>query len=62
MFEAVATGDVSQIIAVVDPVFKDAARKASARAHARGYTVYDGRVIEEVIPRPTAERRKARPR
>lgn len=62
IFEAVATGDVSQIIAVADPVLKDAARKASARAHTRGYPVYDGRAIEEVIPKPTAERRRARPR
>lgn len=43
IFEAVASGDIGQIIAVVDQAFKAAARKASVRAYAKGILVADGR-------------------
>lgn len=51
IFEAVATGDAQTIIAVVDPTFKEAAREASERAHARGFDVYDGRAADERKPK-----------
>ena len=43
IFEAIATGDVTRVIAIVDPAFKKAAREASERAHAKGIPVSDGR-------------------
>lgn len=46
VFKAIATGDVTQVIAVVDPAFKKAAREASERAHAKGIPVADGRANE----------------
>jgi hypothetical protein len=52
IFDAVASGDAERIIAVVDSTFKQAAREASARAHARGEQVYDGRAGAEAVPRP----------
>ncbi len=43
IFEAIESGDARRIIAVVDPMFKKAAREASARAHAEGVEVCDRR-------------------
>lgn len=60
IFEAIESGDAGRIIAVVDPMFKKAAREASARAHAEGIEVCDGRARDEAIPKPVA--RAARPR
>lgn len=44
IFEAIETGDITAVIAVVDPAFKEAAREASERAHAKGIKVADGRL------------------
>ena len=44
IFEAIETGDITAVIAVVDPALKEAAREASERAHAKGLEVADGRV------------------
>ena len=54
IFEAIESGDARRIIAVVDPMFKKAARKASARAHAEGVEVCDGRARDEATPKPAA--------
>lgn len=43
IFKAVETGDARIVADVVDPVFKQAAREASRRAHGSGLPVYDGR-------------------
>lgn len=56
IFEAVASGDIRRIIAVVDPTIKQAAREASAKAHARNFNVYDGRALEDAIPKAVASR------
>jgi hypothetical protein len=44
IFKAVETADARIIADVVDPVFKQAAREASRRAHALNLPLYDGRV------------------
>ena len=59
IFEAVATGDARQIIVVVDPDFNRAVAEASARAHARGIAVYDGRASQEASSKPTANGEEA---
>ncbi|GLR47626.1 hypothetical protein [Sphingomonas astaxanthinifaciens] len=46
IFKAVESGDAHIVAAVVDPVFKQAAREASRRAHGSGLTVYDGRASD----------------
>ena len=60
IFEAIESGDARRIIAVVDPMFKKAAREASARAHAEGVEVCDGRARDEATPKPVA--RASRPK
>jgi hypothetical protein len=54
IFEAIESGDARRIIAVVDPMFKKAAREASARAHAEGVEVCDGRARDEATPKLAA--------
>ena len=52
IFEAIESGEARRITAVVDPLFKKAAREALARAHAKGIEVCDRRAREEAIPKP----------
>lgn len=52
IFEAIESGEARRIIAVVDPLFKKAARKASRRAHAAGIEVCDGRARDEATREP----------
>jgi hypothetical protein len=54
MSEAIKSGDARRIIAVIDPMFKKAAREASARAHAEGVEVCDGRARDQATPKPVA--------
>jgi hypothetical protein len=60
IIEAIESGDARRIIAVVDPMFKKKAREASARAHAEGVEVCDGRAGDEATPKPVAK--AARPK
>lgn len=46
LLEAIASGEMTRIIAVVDPAFKAAAKEASARVQKRGRPAVDGRAGE----------------
>jgi hypothetical protein len=52
VFEAIKTGEVGKMIAVIDPAFKKAAKEAAERARAAGIEVADGRKDE---PSPISE-------
>ncbi len=43
LFDLVAKKDRKGLIELIDPIFREAAREASARAHAKGIPVADGR-------------------
>lgn len=52
ILEVIESGDFDLFIEVVDKAFKEAAREASARAHALGIDVADGRAAEERRRKP----------
>lgn len=43
IFDAIASGDIRKMIAIIGPAFKKAVREASERAHSKGISVTDGR-------------------
>lgn len=52
IFEAIESGNARRIIAVVERMFKKAARAASEQAHAKGIEVRDGRAKDKAAFNP----------
>jgi hypothetical protein len=52
IFEVIESGDFDLLIEVIDEAFKEAAREASARSHALGLEVADGRAAEDRRRKP----------
>lgn len=52
IFEVIESGDIDLFIEVVDSAVKQATREASARSHALGLEVADGRAAEDRRRKP----------